>query len=239
MSRVFLAAVIYMILTCPSAWGQDAVDYYNIGLKSSLTNRKIQYFTKAIELDPSFVAAYRKRGMLYYFKDKYDKVIQDYTKVIELKPDLAESYQMLSVAYLRTGRLEEAIDNATRAIELDPTMSSAHGHRAEAYRLKGMPQEALRDSDMAIHLRGDDKTMASVYETKAKAYRQLGHRELADAAHRKSFEFDPRYMVYPIAYGITSFTTLAAIRGMGLLVIIGLLFVWIFKLALPAPRKLD
>ncbi|MHB1680815.1 MAG: tetratricopeptide repeat protein [bacterium] len=43
----------------------------------------IKKFTKVIEIDPNYAAAYNNRGSAYYNSKKYQKAIEDYTKAIE------------------------------------------------------------------------------------------------------------------------------------------------------------
>ncbi len=236
MKRMLFAVLTYMMVTTSAAWAQDAMYFYKRGVESSLANRKIEYFTKALELNPNLVEAYEKRAIHYYFQRRFNNAIQDYTKVIRLKPHGSEAYRMRGSAHLKKGELEPAIHDLSRAIELDPKVASAYGYRAEAYRLLGMAQEAVHDSTKAIDLRGNARTTARAYATRAKAHRELGHEEQADADFDKSVELDPRYVL--IRY-LTGSTSLEGVRRMGLMGIIALCFVGIFHLSLRAPRKGD
>jgi tetratricopeptide (TPR) repeat protein len=128
----------------------DAIEYFNLGLEGSLTNKKIEYFTKALELNPRLAAAYDKRGLLYYFQEKYDKVIQDYLTYLNLAPAKAETYRILGLGYLKNGEYEPAIAQFSRAIELEPQHPAGYAYRAEANRLRGRDKEAIRDSTAAI-----------------------------------------------------------------------------------------
>ena len=49
------------MVTGSLAWGQDAIYFYNRGLESSMANKRIEYFTKAIQLNPNLAEAYEKR----------------------------------------------------------------------------------------------------------------------------------------------------------------------------------
>ena len=234
MKRVLVVSLIYMLLVSTSALAEDAMDFYQRGLKSSLAYQRIEHFTKAIELNPKLVDAYEKRAIHFYFQRKYDRAIQDYSRVIELEPYHADGYRMLGQAYFKKGHLDEAIVNLSRAIELDPKLAKGFGYRAEAYRLKGMAKEALSDSTRAIQLKGNQRTTAKAYATRAKVYRQLGEEKLSDSDFNMSVELDPRYAL--VRY-LTGTADLEGMRKMGLFGIIGILFVGVFKLALPAPRK--
>ena len=63
--RGALACLIVCVFLFPcTSLGQDAMDYYNLGLESFSANKKIYYFTKALELDQNLSVAYEKRGIL-------------------------------------------------------------------------------------------------------------------------------------------------------------------------------
>ncbi len=234
MKRILVTVTICAVLTASAAWGQDAIYFYNRGLESSMAYKRVEYFTKALQLDPDLVEAHEKRALHYYYQWKYDKAIRDYTKVLEGKPQSAEAHKMRGLCYLKNGNLDGAIADLSRAIELDPQLATAYGNRAEAYRLKGMTEAALRDSTTAINLRGDERTTASAYRTRAKAHQQLGHAEQSDADFNKSVEIDPRYVLIRYLAGTSS---LEGVRRMGLMGIIALCFIGIFQLSLRAPKK--
>ena len=94
MKKMLIAVLTYIMVTTSVAWAQDAMHFYKLGLDSSLANKRVGYFTKALELNPKLVEAYEKRALHYYYQRRYDKAIRDYTKVIELKPDAAQAYRM-------------------------------------------------------------------------------------------------------------------------------------------------
>ena len=95
MKVITVAALVYLCLAATVAWSQEAMEFYDRGLKSSLAYKKIEYFTMALELNPKLSAAYEKRGLLYYFQGKYNEMIEDFLKVTELKPFEPEAYRML------------------------------------------------------------------------------------------------------------------------------------------------
>ncbi len=236
MRKIVFGMLICLWLSTAVAWGQDALDYYHRGLKSSVISTRIDYFNKALQLNPNLAEAYEKRAIHYYFQRHYDRAIEDYTRVIDLWPHRSEAHRMRGMSFLRKGELDRAISDFSRVIELDPQLASAHGYRAEAYRLKGMTEEAMRDANVAIELKGDLRTVANAHATRAKLYQELGRQDLADSDFKKSFELDPRYVILRYFYGTFR---LEDVSRMGLVGIVGLLFVGIFKLGLTIPRKKD
>ena len=245
MKNMLLGISLLLFFSAP-AWGYDAVYFYNLGLDSTMSNTKINYFTRAIELNPTLSAAYEKRGMLYYFQERYTEMIRDFLKVTELNPDDAKSFSILGVAYLKKDDYDLAVPNLTRAIDLKPELAEAYGYRAEAYRLKGMLDLAVRDADRVLDIGGNKQTIGMAYSTRAKAFRDLGEIERADADFKKAVNLDPAYDIYKY-FTITEYLADSAgrsgsIKGvgrMGAAVMVAIFFVMIFKLTLPPPRKGD
>lgn len=213
----------------------NAMDYFDYGIKSSMTSDKIEYFTKALELDPELAAAYERRGMLYYFQEKYDKVIQDFNSYIELAPAKGEAYRMLGMGYLKSGMYRPAINNFTRAIEIKPEHVHAHAYRAEAYRLNGKYDEAIIDATRAIKLRGDLRAISDAYRTRAKVYQKIGRNELVNADIDAAWQVDPRVPIW--WRELVMYASPEDMRRVAPIVVIVIAFVLIFGIKLKPPEK--
>ncbi len=243
MKKIYIYLILVIILGSWSkpganvyALGENAIGYFNLGMKSSLANKRIDYFTKALELDPRFAPAYERRGLHYYFQEKYDKVIEDFSRYTRLVPDKADAYQMLGMAYLKIKNFEKAIVNFDRALSLAPEMSRALSYRAEAFRQNGQLDEAITDSSKAIALETDLRVLSDAYRTRGKAYTALGQDAQADADFKKVYEVDPRFALYRY---FSWYADPEDLRKAGLVGMIGLAFVFVFGLRLKAPRKDD
>jgi len=244
MKKLLTLIIIFVCCIAGTAWGYDAAQFYSLGLKSTMSNTKINYFTRAIELNPELSAAYEERGTLYYFQEHYTKMIRDFLKVTRLSPENANGYTMLGVAYFNKKDYDSAVSNLTRAIELKPKLAEAYGYRAEAYRLKGMLDLAVQDATRAIEIGGNKRTIGKAYSTRAKVYRELGNVERAEADLKKAINMDPAYDIYK-SFTTTEFLADSAgrsgnIKGisrMGAAMMAAIFLVLIFKLTLPAPKK--
>jgi tetratricopeptide (TPR) repeat protein len=216
------------------AAGDSAMEYFDLGMKSSMAYKKIEYFSKALELNPRLAPAYEKRGMFYYFQGKYDRVIEDFTRFIRLAPEKADAYRYLGIAYLKVENYDKAIANFDGAIQIEPEMAAAFCYRAEAFRLKGETQEAIEDATRAIRLGGDPRIISDAYKTRGKANLEMGQDDLASADLKKSIEMDPRLVFYKY---FSSYASLDAMRNAGLVGMIGIGFVLIFGFKLRPPNK--
>lgn len=229
--KVISYLIIHMLLTLP-VHAENATEYFNLGLKSTITRTKIKYYSKALKLDPSLVEAYEKRGLLYFFQGKFDNAIQDFQIYINYVPKKAEAYRMLGMSYFKKGDYRSAINNFTHAIEIEPNLSSSYANRAEAYRLIGDYQKAIFDSNRAIENWSNTIAVADAYKTRSKVYWEIGRDAEAYADHRKSVNLDPRI---PRTWG--RYPSLRYVRGMGLFILIGVAFVIIFGLKFRPPDK--
>ena len=244
MKKLLPLILIFVCLIAGPAWGYDAAYFYNLGLDSTMSNIKINYFTRAIELNPVLSGAYEQRGMIYYYQEHYTKMIHDFLKVIKLSPDNANGYTMLGVAYFEKNDYDSAVSFLTRAIELKPKLAEAYGYRAEAYRLKGMLDLAVKDATRAIEIGGSKRIIGKAYSTRAKAYKELGENERAEADLQKAVNLDPVYDIYRL-FTTTEYLadsagrsgSIKSIGRMGVAMMAAIFLVMIFKLTLPAPKK--
>ena len=241
MKKIYISILILLVtIAWPNhatkvyAFEGNALEYFDLGLKTSMAYKKTNYFTKAIELNPRLAPAYEERGLNYYFQGKYNEVIEDYTNYIRLVPNKAEAYKMLGTAYLKINNHEKAIVNFDRALELEPEIKGVLGYRAEAFRMMGRLDEAIDDSTRAIAMEGNLRTLSDAYRTRAKAYLELSQDVLANADLKRAAEIDPRYFFYRYVSG---YADLEDMRKAGLFGMIGLAFVFIFGLRLKPPKK--
>ena len=224
MKKLFICLIGLLALATSPAHADEALEYFNLGMKSTMTNKKIRYFTKALELNPELAGAYEKRGFLYYIQEKYDKVIQDFQTYLKVAPAKTEAYRMLGLGYLRSGIYGTAIQNFSRAIEMEPERAGLYANRSEAYRLLGYHDAAIRDSTRAIQLGGDPRSEADAYRTRARIFRKLGRGDEAVADTISAYWADPS--VYHYSKRGKSWKT-EDLRTIGLINIIGIAFLFI------------
>ena len=243
MKKIYISILILLITIVWSkhiptvyAFDGNAIEYFDLGLKTSMTNKKINYFSTALELNPGFAPAYEKRGLHYYFQGKYNEVIEDFTHYIQLVPEKADAYRMLGMAYLKINNFKKAIINFDKALDLEPEMKGVLGYRAEALRISGHLDEAIDDSSRALSMESDMRILSDAYRTRAKAYLELDHDALANADFKSAAQVDPRYFFYRYVSG---YADLEDIRKAGLFGMIGMALVFIFGLKFKPPKKDD
>ena len=91
----------------------------------------IEYYNKAIELDPSNAQVYNNRGLAWTKKRNYKKAIKDFGDSIKLNPELAITFSNRGMAWLKKGNSTRAFDNFSWAIEIDPKCTEARKNQRD------------------------------------------------------------------------------------------------------------
>src|SRR5215467_9865451 len=97
------------------------------------TERAIQDYDHAIELDPKYASAYNDRGTIYFQKAQPNRAIQNFDHAIMLDSKLASAFNNRANAYVRKRELERAIQDYDEAIRLDPKYAFAYNNRGHAH----------------------------------------------------------------------------------------------------------
>lgn len=96
--------------------------------------KAIEYLSRSIALDSSYVWAYSSRAHFYYRLNQYPPAEKDYTKCIELEPENAWHYLNRGIFYESFGPPGNARDDYSKGISLDPDIAELYERRGRLYR---------------------------------------------------------------------------------------------------------
>lgn len=102
----------------------------------------IKEYTKAIEIDPTHMNSYLRRGFAYNMMENYEESVKDFSKVIEINPKHIWAYISRGSCYNKLKKYKEALDDFNKAISIDP-------ENQEAYNNRGWAKKFLDDTDGA------------------------------------------------------------------------------------------
>lgn len=116
-------------------------------------DQSIADFSKAIEVNPNDMDAYRFRGSLYAQRQQMPEALADLRKYVQSDTTNAVTWFNLGMIYNQIGKPNEALDAFNRTIALKPKSFSAYQGRAAAYEMLGDTARANADKRMVLQLR--------------------------------------------------------------------------------------
>ncbi len=145
----------------------EAYDYHLKGwhelnqTNTGFVDRAMQYFEKAIELDPDYAPAYAGLARTYLFADNFrdltryesmTKAAPLLERALELDPDLADAYIVRAVFLQRTGSIDRALTDLDKALQLNPGEARAYSQMATALSAAGKVQDAIAAQQRAVDI---------------------------------------------------------------------------------------
>jgi tetratricopeptide (TPR) repeat protein len=119
-------------------------------------DKAIEYYTRVIELAPSFATGYKLRIDAYEKTNRRRDVINDYKKLAFLYPQSSETYYNWGVQCLMVEDFPTAVTAFSCALAMKPNFGFAFSNRGLALARIGSVEWALEDLDTAIKLMPDD-----------------------------------------------------------------------------------
>jgi len=160
----------------------------------------LEYFQRALQLDPNFALAYA--GMADAYAEQADGDLDPAraftlskdaaTRALSLNPDLAEAHVSLANELLyREWKWADAEREYQRALELKPTYEEAHHSYSHYLTLAGRHNQAIAES---VWLLEADPLSSHMNSHLGLAYLRGGHFEQALAQFNKTIALDPNYI---------------------------------------------
>jgi len=133
-------------IAAPETLKLEAYEHYAQGRRQFFAGAKEgleearRHFERAIELDPTYVAAYSALGAVYAIRfihrtdrDDLVRAAGYLERALELDPELPEPYSFLTYIYVRQNRIDRAIEAGERTVAWQPDFAQAHYFLAVAY----------------------------------------------------------------------------------------------------------
>jgi len=110
----------------------------------------LDFFSKAIEIDPSMAEARAGRASVHISMQSWDMAVEDATRALKLDPQDASSFYYRGNAYWALGRDIDAVRECTSALQLAPHLTEASCCRAACHLRLGEFDACVKDYDRAI-----------------------------------------------------------------------------------------
>jgi Tfp pilus assembly protein PilF len=133
----------------------DAGDYAKRGAaygKIQKFDDAIKDYSKALELNPSWVDYHLQLGQIYFLNKQYDKVQEEATKAADLNATIPDPYMLSAMAYMVLKKFDLALEQAESAVTFAPQTKEVYEMRGMIYNKLGKHKEAIADLKKAVDL---------------------------------------------------------------------------------------
>jgi tetratricopeptide (TPR) repeat protein len=179
---------------------------YNIGLASEMSANypnAIEYYTKAININPNFIMAYYKRGLSKKMTGNSEGSIADLTKAVELKPDFIVA--IIEIANIQSGtkKMEKnLVEMLTKSINKKTDSDQLYQYRGLYQYYMDEKKAALSDFDQAIKL--NPGNIEALYHS-GLLYGEMGDYAKAVDRLTKTIEADKNYKSAYVYRGVYNY----------------------------------
>jgi len=157
----------------------------------SLTNRAIELYERALELNPNLASALSNKGLLLCDNlDSLSEAVLCFEKALSIDPHFADAHLNLGVCMRRKGAITETLECYARALSLDPMLTEAWVNRGNTLNELGRHDEALLSHDRAIELNPD---FAEAWANRGVTLSELRCFEEALASYDRTIKIDPNH----------------------------------------------
>ena len=111
------------------------------------TDRALQWYRSAVELDPQFIPARNNLALLFHAQGNSQAAEGHFRKLVQLQPEFSQAHYSLGLLLAEEpNRMEEAVKSLAEAARLEPENARMHYNLGLAYQhlgRRGQAEEAL------------------------------------------------------------------------------------------------
>ena len=116
----------------------------NCYMELDLYEEALEYYTLALETDPSSVIYIVNLAIGYRQSGEFEKAVELYEQALEIDPDYAELNSSLGTLYIFLDDAQTAVYYFEKALEQNPSLATTYGNAALAYAMLGDFETAER-----------------------------------------------------------------------------------------------
>ncbi len=99
---------------------KTARKWFEMGCKAEKPQEKLEYYSKALKIDPNHISAWNNKGVALRLLGKFEKAIECFDKALKIGPKLGILWNNKGVALRLLGKFEKAIECFDKALKIDP-----------------------------------------------------------------------------------------------------------------------
>jgi tetratricopeptide (TPR) repeat protein len=138
--------------------------------------KALEYWNKALKINPEQANVYKSMALSYMKKGKFDDAISQFRKALEIQPELADVYVNIGHSLMMSGRPNEAIEALQKEIQISPDADFAYFLLGQAHLQQKEYQKAQEYYEAAIKI---NPRYSNAYYGLVSACAKLGDRDKA------------------------------------------------------------
>jgi len=143
-------------------------------------HKAVEYFKRAVELNPNYPDAHRLNGYHLIHMCRFEEAVAEMSRAVELDPLSLEAMTSLGDAYYYARQYDAAVEQLNRALEMEPNYGGAHLFLARALEQQGKYDEAVAEFRRARELTIEAPSLCGL----GRSYAALGRESEARGARR-------------------------------------------------------
>jgi len=150
----------------------------------------VEYYHKALRLQPDFAEARSHLGWALYQQGEHDRAIEMFHQAIQQAPTLASAHNNLGWAFHEQGRHAEAVAAFNEALRHKPDFALARNNLGLALSALGRIESAVEQYRQAVHIQ---PSFADAHYNLGVALAQLGRNDEAVVAYGRALGLNPNH----------------------------------------------
>jgi tetratricopeptide (TPR) repeat protein len=138
--------------------------------------KALEYWNKALQINPKQANVYKSIGLLYMKKGQFDDAVEQFRKALEIQPGLPNVYVNIGHSLMMSGRPKEAIEALQKEIQISPNSDFAYFLLGQAHLQQKEYQKAQEYYETAIKI---SPAYTNAYYGLASVCAKLGDRDKA------------------------------------------------------------
>ncbi|MBF4467714.1 tetratricopeptide repeat protein [Flavobacterium sp. LC2016-12] len=167
---------------------QEALDFYNLGIDETKKDNfkgALEYYKKAVKIDPNFAFAYDNMGICYRRLEEFDLAIDSYEKSLKIDPNGLMPLQNIAVAYSYKKEYKKAVKSYEKLAKIESNNPEVFYGIGQMYALHlNDPEKGLDNMCKAYNLYVEQK---SPYRADAEKIIQMIYADLKKAGKEDTF----------------------------------------------------
>jgi tetratricopeptide (TPR) repeat protein len=139
--------------------------------------KALEYWNKALQINPEQANVYKSMGLHYMKKGQFDDAVEQFQKALEIEPQLADVYVNIGHSLMMSGRPKKAIEALQKEIQISPDADFAYFLLGQAHLQQKEYQKAQEYYEAAIKI---NPRYSNAYYGLVSACAKLGDRDKAN-----------------------------------------------------------